>query len=287
MASDFYATTGLNVELYSERTERDLMSANEGDVAFYVDLARKSGGPVLELGCGNGRVLLPIARAGIEITGVDLSGGMLRVAESRVSREPRDVARRVTLIHGDMRDFDLDEKFALVIIAFRSFQMLLTPEDEQACLSAVRRHLLPGGRLVIDIFDPLLELLVPGDVYPNGVEKLSGPAETAPQRPRAEHGGRHPETGNEVQVEVSRRTNETVAQTLTETWRFTELNDDGSIVRAEEEILRMRWIYRWEMRYLFERQGFEILAEYSDFHDAPPAYGKEQVWIVRPAEPPS
>ena len=77
--------------------------------------------------------------------------------------------------------------------------------------------------------------------------------------------------------------NDTVAQTLEEVWRFTEVGPDGQPIRVEEEVLRMRWIYRWEMRYLLELCGFEIEAEYSDYAGAAPAYGKEQIWVARKA----
>ena len=70
-------------------------------------------------------------------------------------------------------------------------------------------------------------------------------------------------------------------QVLTELWRFTEINEAGDVLRQEEEVLTLRWTYRQEMRYLFELVGFEVEAEFSDFHGSPPAYGKEQVWVAR------
>ncbi len=270
MARYFYETRGLNVDPYEERAEHLSATSVVGDIDFYVALAREVGGPVLELACGTGRVVLPIARAGSEVVGLDLSDGMLRVAAERLAREPEHVRANVSLVHGDMRHFELGQQFPLIIIAFRSFQMLLAPEDEQACLDSVRRHLRPSGKLVIDIFDPLLDLLLPGDAGP-------------PVVPRIERGGTHADSGNRVRVEVVNRRNNTVAQTFEELWRFTAIAADGSVVRAEDELLSMRWIYRWEMRYLLERQGFRVEAEYSDFKKSPPAYGKEQVWIATPA----
>src|SRR6201982_4159857 len=86
------------------------------DVPFYLDLARKSGGPVLEVACGTGRVLLPIARRGLEIHGVDNSRPMLAILKNTLAREPQDARRCVTLHEGDMRDFRLGAQFPLVII---------------------------------------------------------------------------------------------------------------------------------------------------------------------------
>lgn len=92
------------------------------DVPFYVDLAKRIGGPVLEIGCGTGRVLLPIARAGITIHGVDRSLSMLGILHQKIEREPPDVRDRVRTHNGDMRNFRVEQKYPLVIIPFRPLQ---------------------------------------------------------------------------------------------------------------------------------------------------------------------
>src|SRR5262245_56439435 len=130
------------------------------DVAFFLDEAVGAGGPVLELGCGTGRVLIPIARAGVEIVGVDASAPMLNICRDRLLQELEAVQARVTLVHADMRSFALDRRFTLATIPFRPFQHLLTVDDQLACLSAIRRHLVDGGRLILDLFNPSLDALV-------------------------------------------------------------------------------------------------------------------------------
>ena len=92
------------------------------DAPFYVDLAQRIGGPVLEMGCGTGRVLLPIARAGIAIDGVDSSLPMLGILRQKVEREPPDVREAIRTHHGDMRNFRLEKKYPLVTIPFRPMQ---------------------------------------------------------------------------------------------------------------------------------------------------------------------
>src|SRR5689334_285697 len=120
-----------------------------GDMAFYSGLAVQTGGPVLELGCGTGRVLLPIARSGIACTGVDPSEQMLRVLRGKQPPE------NLTLVQGSMQSFDLPERrFALAYIAFRAFQHLLTTEDQLEALARIREHLRPGGLLALDLFEP-------------------------------------------------------------------------------------------------------------------------------------
>src|SRR5580704_4203890 len=92
------------------------------DLPFYLELARQSPGPILEIACGTGRVLIPIARRGIEIHGVDNSLPMLEILKGNLAGEPQDVRGRVTLHEGDMRDFRLGAQYPLVIIPFRPMQ---------------------------------------------------------------------------------------------------------------------------------------------------------------------
>ena len=123
------------------------------DVAFYVEEATRSGGPVLELGVGSGRIAVPIAAAGIDVIGVDLSAGMLEVARERAELAGVELDLR----HGDMRDPPVDGEFPLVIIPFRSLLHMETDVDRRAALRAVRRHLAPAGRFVFDVFTPSRE----------------------------------------------------------------------------------------------------------------------------------
>jgi SAM-dependent methyltransferase len=120
------------------------------DVPFYLEEAQRSGGPVLELGVGTGRIAVPIAASGIDVVGVDLSTGMLEVA-----RERADLAgAAVDLRHGDMRDPPVEGRFPLVLIPFRSLLHMETDSDRRAVLRVVRRLLAPEGRLIFDVFAP-------------------------------------------------------------------------------------------------------------------------------------
>src|SRR4030095_4976575 len=134
------------------------------DIDFFVQTAQASGGPVLEVASGTGRVLIPIARAGVQITGFDLSSTMLQVCQRRLLDEPEAVRSRITLKHGDMRDFDLSGTFNLAILPFRPFQHLTNVDDQLSCLSSIHRHLVPGGQLVLDLFNPWLEGLFQDNV---------------------------------------------------------------------------------------------------------------------------
>jgi SAM-dependent methyltransferase len=259
----FYADGGLNVETYDART-----AGFPGEIDWWVKHARDADDPVLELACGTGRITWPIARAGAEIVGLDINPAMLRIAEAKRDREPDETNARVRFVRGDMTDFALGKAFTLVIIPFRAFQALLTPEAQRSSLACIRRHLQPGGRLIIDVFDPRLDWLLPDRTTPG-----------IPDRPAF----KHPVTNNVVTVEVLTRSNDPLRQVLTERLRLTETSSTGEVVRREQEILELRWTYRYEMRYLLELSGFQIEGEFADFTGASPTYGREQIWIAAAA----
>jgi SAM-dependent methyltransferase len=130
------------------------------DVAFYVDLARRARGPVLEYGIGNGRIALPIARHGVEVVGIDQSATMLADLRARLDREPEAVARRVTLARGDMRSKRLRRRFPLVMCTFNTALHLFTRGDVERFFARVKEHLAPGGSFVVDLSMPPLDELV-------------------------------------------------------------------------------------------------------------------------------
>jgi SAM-dependent methyltransferase len=263
----FYWRESLNVETYDLRHPPAMEGTPvEADVAFFRRVAEETGGPILELACGTGRVAFTLAEAGLEVTGLDRSEPMLAVAHEKLDAAPPQVAERVTLVHGDMTAFDLGRTFGLIVIAFRSFQSLLTPELQADCLRAAHAHLRPGGRLVLDLFDPLLDKCAPG----------ATPFEHSTSRADV-----WLPNGHLVRVTVTSRDVDPLTQVMRETWRFTETDPGGTVVRVEDEDLRLRWTYRHELRYLLALSGFSVEAEYSDFVGSPPAYGKELVVVAR------
>jgi SAM-dependent methyltransferase len=260
-APRFYLRPGLHVETYD--AQHGTIPGGD-DVSFFRDLAARTGGPVLELGCGTGRVAIPLAEAGFDVVGLDRSVPMLAVAAGRRRTLPADVRRRLRFVEGDMTDFRVGRRFGLVFAAFRVFMSLPDEGSQRSALAAIRRHLRPDGLLSIDVFDPRLHLLTP---------------EPQPQTEMREF--RHPTTGNKVIATVLSRVNDPVTQQFTQRWRFAEEGPDGSSIREEFEDLTLRWTYRYEMRHLLELGGFEQIAEYSDYAGSPPAYGREQIWVAR------
>jgi SAM-dependent methyltransferase len=122
------------------------------DIDFYVEEALRSGGPVLELGVGTGRIAVPIAQAGVRVIGVDSSAPMLERCRERARAAKVDELLDLRL--GDLRDPPVPEQVSLVISPFRAFLHLLSNRERRLTLAHIRESLVPGGRLVFDVFSP-------------------------------------------------------------------------------------------------------------------------------------
>jgi SAM-dependent methyltransferase len=145
----------LNCDLYDHPALYDALLPSAAHVPYYLELARQASGDALELACGTGQLTVPIAGAGLPITGLDLSAPMLAAARQRAAAANVSV----DYVLGDMRNFDLDRRFALIFIARNSLLHLHWTEDLLAAFAAIRRHLAPGGLLAFDIFNPSVHLL--------------------------------------------------------------------------------------------------------------------------------
>ena len=264
----FYEADSLHTEIYDALGASLVMGSSvEGDTDFYRRLARETGGPILEVGCGTGRVATALAADGHEVVGIDLSGPMLRLAEQRREALPADAAARLSFHLADMTTLDLGRDFALIVAPARVFQFMLTSAAQREALAALRTHLRRNGRLVLDLFDPLLDRVVPSaEITTRGGELI------------------HPTTGNRVTWEITARRPDPARQLIVDDWTFSEIDASGEVLRTATEQLTLRWSLRSEMRFLFELVGFEVVADYGDFRGGPPAYGREQVWVLGHAE---
>jgi SAM-dependent methyltransferase len=239
---------------------------NRSDVDFFVSEAVAARGPVLELGCGTGRVLLPCARAGVPIWGLDSSEAMLARCRRKLASEPDDVRKRVVLQQGDMRDFRFDTEFQLVTIPFRPFQHLAAVEEQVACLASIHRALVEGGRLILDLFNPSLTALVDESRFK---EHSSGEPFKLPDGRVVERTERV--TGRDY-----------LGQVVSVDLIFSVTHPDGCRERLVQSI-EMRYFFRFEVEHLLARSGFEVVAAYCDYQltslDAGPA--QELVFVAR------
>lgn len=213
------------------------------DAAFYQALAIDCGGPVLELGCGTGRVLLPIAARGIASAGVDMSPAML----AQFLLKPGAAA--VTLSCARMESFDLSgRRFRLIFSAFRAFQHLDTVEQQLACLSRIRAHLEPGGLFAFDVFNPRLERMAM-DSEPESLDVAF----------------RY--NGHSVK-RFAAVTRDRAKQLIQVTMRYVEEDGEDPV---KETIVKfsMRWFWRYEIEHLMHRAGFNDVVIYGDFDRSP------------------
>jgi len=231
--------------------ESPVVKGRVQDVAFYLDAAREFGDPVLELGCGTGRITMALAEAGKRITGLDLSERMLERAVKKRAALRVEARERVQLVQGDMTRFDLGEKFRLVIIPFRPLQHLLEVRQQMDCLEWVRKHLAPGGRLVLDVFQ-------------TDAQRMHDPVHM-----------------REMQVTEYRTTDGRqvrITERVAAFHRAAQRNDVEMIFsvvhpggRQEKLVFAwpLRYFFRYEVEHLLARCGFEVAAEFGDFDRTP------------------
>ena len=240
--------TGSLPSIFDDGDMYDLML---GDISygldFYVALAREANGPVLDIACGTGRILLPCLQAGIDIEGLDMFEPMLnrlRAKAAALGLPPR-------LHQADMSDFSVPRRFGLVMIPFNAFIHNMTQEDQIRCLTLCREHLLPGGLLAFDTFFPPLEYV------------------STPEKSRVLEGEMpHPETGLPMRM-YDTRTIDRVAQTQHSLNELELLAADGSISAVHRSQCDSRYFYKHEMSLLLRVAGFARWEIHGDFDRRP------------------
>jgi ubiquinone/menaquinone biosynthesis C-methylase UbiE len=256
------AAANVNLDPYALVTDfYDRWTAHmTADIGFYVECARESSTPVVELGVGTGRVAIPMARAGATVVGVDTSSAMMTEGARRAAEA--GVGERISWVQGDMRTFVADEPADLVVCPFRSFLHLLTTEDQLAALQAVRASLRPGGRFVTNFFtpDPLTMVQL------EGKRVLSNTF--------TDERGRTCEIWDVTRYELSTQVVTLTAELL--------VYEGRRLVASTDSTLRLRMVYRYEFDHLLARAGLDLVALYGDFDGK--AYGPgtdEMIWIAR------
>jgi SAM-dependent methyltransferase len=230
------------------------------DIGFYVEEARKAGGPVLELAAGTGRVTVELAKAGIEVVGIEISKGMLDKARKKTEDLPKDAQKRITWIQADMRDFDLGRKFSFIFIPFRSFQQLINRRDQERCLACVSKHMEKGGRFVLSLFAPSYQRLVNKQMFshlgtidlPDG-KKLSRTEMVT-----------HDHVNQVIHVE-----------------RVYDLTDSDGVVHRKVWKFPVRYLWRFEAELLLEKAGLEVEAIYGDYERSEFRHDGEMLFIAK------
>jgi SAM-dependent methyltransferase len=230
------------VPRYSER----------GDRGFYLEFCRSSGGTILELGCGTGRILIPAARDGCNVVGVDVSEHMLAKCREKLRAEPKEAQERVRLLHGNMTTFDLGSLFACAIIPFRAFQHLTAVVEQLQCLHRIHEHLEPEGKLVFDVFHPdFRRMLVLSD-------------------------GEEVEETAEMELSDGRKLRRTYriaglhrAEQCMDIEMIYYLTDTAGTTERLVHSFPFRYFSRFEAEHLLVRCGFRLCEVYGDFDRSP------------------
>jgi SAM-dependent methyltransferase len=230
---DYY--TGIYDHLHEFLTE---------DVSLYRDVLADCKRGVLELGCGTGRVLLPLVQEGFTLTGIDVSVSALEVTRRKLAELDEPVRRRCRLFRADMRTFNLDRKFAAAIIPFNTFLYMHTQQDQLACLRRIHEHLEPGGTLVIDVFNP------------RPVQKSRQPGQLFHELSRYL---------DEKQTILSYFSSYVLSDGLFYWSRFFEEIDPAGRVEKHFLMMVIKCVYEDELRQLAEQSGFEVEAVWGDY----------------------
>ncbi len=229
---------------YDAWTERDV------DIPFYKSQVEKYGDPVLELGCGTGRITIPIAEEGHEIIGLDISDKLLKRAKEKIDKEDLDIK----WIKGDMRDFSLNKKFKMIFIPFNSIHHILTLDDMEKVLENVREHLKPDGRFIVEFFNPDLNILNRDPAEEHEVTEYEGP---------------------KGEVKVTESTDYERAKQLMHLSWFYDSNQE-----KEEKEWTIRIWFPKEVDAILKYNEFKIEHKYGDFDESPMTNNSAQQILV-------
>ncbi|HWR08602.1 class I SAM-dependent methyltransferase [Sporomusa sp.] len=240
----------------------DERSVTKDDIDFYRKQAAGLAGGILELACGTGRVSIPLAVAGNEVWGIDLSKEMLAEMTAKIQELPAAVQNRLHVFHADMTKFALEKTFSLIIIPFRGFQALISNEQQGACLAAVYRHLADDGRFIIDVFRPYARL-----------------DEAWVQPETLDWELVDPKTGNTVRRTSIRRKIDVEEQIIYPELVY-DVHEQGTIRRLVEP-LALKYYYEDQIRNLLTAYGFTIEDEMGYYDGRPISEGPELIFICK------
>ncbi len=238
---------GLAAELYDDFWNQEELD----DTAFFLELADSTDGAVLDAGCGSGRILLPLAHAGHEVTGIDSSPAMIKRCRENVAA----AGLEARLEEQSMEELDLNASFASIFVPGASFQLLTDRSHACRALEKFHAHLAPGGQLVLATFIPWETIL---DERQDGRWRL--------------HREITREDGSTAFCHTISEADR--HEQLLHTWhRYEIFNEEGELAHAEMHELELRWYGIHEMTILLEQQGFAEITTHGDFLHEPAADG--------------
>jgi len=218
---------------------RQILGSQSDDVALIVSLAREFGGPVLELGCGTGRITLPLAMSGLEVAAMDRNPWMLSHLRRKLEAAPVEVRAMVKVVEGDICNFDLDTQFSFVIAPYNALCYILDPGQLRNCLTSVHRHLKRGGHFFCQVEAVHTTVRQNPDwecVAVDFLEVNGGPVAALFERTRSDQS-----------MEI-----------ISFEERYMLFRQDGT-KQTHESTLRMRSVHRSEIELLFDVEGYRVI----------------------------
>lgn len=250
-----------HAELYDE-----LYLGLPGEKEFYVSQCLKFPSPILEIGCGTGRVTIPVAQVGCDITGIDISEGLLGVAQKKYDAL-KTVAGKAEFLYADMRDFSFDKKFNLITIPYRAFLHMHTVEDQKKTLKNIHNHLNDKGHLIMNMFFPRIDII---DSHINQLGTVVKHIKSLDLP-----------NGHKQIVQESREFS-SYSQIIKQFFIIEELDQTGTVISKKYHPLTLRWVTYYEMQHLLELSGFEIVNVYGWFDGRPFSDNSEEmIWVAK------
>ena len=244
----------------------DLDQSEHLDIAFCRSYAEANGPRTLELACGTGRVLVPLAESGVQIDGLDFSGNMLALCREKLA--VKGMLGGADLFLSDMADFDLPFKaYGLIYVPVRSFMHLFTQQAQLGCLRCAYGHLRPGGAFIVDVYAPASVALMQAPNAPFNVTKEYDLP-----------------SGNHVVRSDRFVSNDPVMQIQHCERRFREVAASGALVRERVVPMDTRYTFRYELDLLLEKVGFRVTGVYRDYDKRPFDGAGEIIMVGRKPE---
>lgn len=250
----------INKYTYSAKYYDIYLKENKvGDIPLYLEYAKKQNGRILELGCGTGRVSIGLANMGFSVIGLDLSESMLEIFDENIKLLPKDIQNNIKKLNCNISDFNLNEKFSLIIAPFRTFQFLTNDNDIKNCLNCIKNHLNNNGLFILNVFRPLKTLdeswcfneVVQWKYNDNGIDVVKK------------------DCGEKIDVKNQ----------ILNLKFILEMTDKNGNMKKYEDYLEMKYYYYEQIKELLENNGFNILEEFGNYNKCKIEDGNEMIII--------
>jgi ubiquinone/menaquinone biosynthesis C-methylase UbiE len=251
-------------ELTANYYDLDPRVIKSDDMKFYLDLARKINGNILEIACGTGRISLTLAKEGFNVWAFDLSPRMLEQMKKKVEALPQNVRERINLTRADMCNFELNKIFDLIIIPFRSFQAMWEDDQAISCLNQVYKHLADNGKFVINTFRPKTKL---DETWICLDEQLHWEAIDI-------------STGNNIKRFHIAKAIDTAKQIIYPEYIYYIEKPDKTTDKIIES-LKLKYYYEEQLKELLKSSGFRIVKEMGYYDQTPVNQGTEFIFICK------